>query len=102
MMNGLKNDRLLESVIISELNKFYLKYVPQCEYIYHSKYIIMQYKTITVQISSTMKSGTEFKEYEFPKVNEYLEDKWMIKEVIPSTTNQNVGFLYLTYILRKE
>ncbi|MDY8137507.1 hypothetical protein [Aquimarina sp. 2201CG5-10] len=62
----------------------------------------MKYKTVTVQVSSTMSRDLDFKEYEFPKVNEYLETDWMIKEVIPSTTNQNVGFLYLTFILKKD
>ncbi|MEQ8422163.1 MAG: hypothetical protein RIB64_19305 [Arenibacter algicola] len=62
----------------------------------------MKYKTLTVQVASTMGRDFDFKEYEFPKINEYLENDWMIKEVIPSTTNQNVGFLYLTFILNKN
>jgi hypothetical protein len=62
----------------------------------------MKQKTITVKASATLAQGSEFKEYEYPKLNELLNDGWAIKEVYQATTNQNVGFLFLTFVLYKE
>lgn len=62
----------------------------------------MRHKTITVKASATITSGTEFKEYEYPILNKYLDEGWKIKEIHQSTTNQNVGFLFLTFILTIE
>ncbi|WP_405199111.1 hypothetical protein [Christiangramia sp. LLG6405-1] len=62
----------------------------------------MQYRTLTVKMSSIMDRETEYKEFQFPKLNELLEAGWGIKEIIPATTNQNVGFVFLTYILCQQ
>lgn len=61
----------------------------------------MQNKIITVKASATLASESEFKEYEYPKLNGLLNDGWKIREVITSTTNVNVGFIFLTFILQK-
>lgn len=60
------------------------------------------YKTITVKASATLAAGAEFKEYEYPMVNQLLNDGWLIKDVYQSTTNQNVGFIFLTFVLFKD
>lgn len=62
----------------------------------------MQNKTITVKASATLAAGSEFKEYEYPQLNGLLNGGWKIREVITSTTNVNVGFIFLTFILQKE
>lgn len=62
----------------------------------------MALKTITVKASATLATGTEFKEYEYPKVNELLADGWQIKELHQLTTNVNTGFIFLTFILYKQ
>lgn len=57
------------------------------------------YKSITIKASATLPSGSEFKEYEYPILNEYLNNGWTIHEIHQTTTNTNVGFLFLTFIL---
>lgn len=61
----------------------------------------MQNKTITVKASATLETGSEFKEYEYPQLNELLNEGWKIREVITAITNVNVGFVFLTFILQK-
>lgn len=60
------------------------------------------YKTITVKASAILAPGTEFKEYEYPMINQFLNKGWLIKDVLQSTTNQNVGFVFLTFVLFKQ
>lgn len=62
----------------------------------------MQHKTITVKASATLLNDLDFKEYEYPVLNKYLNEGWEIKDVHQSITNQNVGFLFLTFILAKR
>lgn len=59
------------------------------------------YKTITVKIVSILPRGTEYDEYEFPKLSEYLNDGWKITDVHSATTSVNTGFIFLTFILQK-
>ena len=62
----------------------------------------MKQKTITVKTSAIIKREEGgFEELEFPKVNKLLDDGWIIKDVFQSTTNQNVGFLFLTFVFSK-
>jgi hypothetical protein len=68
----------------------------------NTKKINMKHKTITIKASATLATSTEFKEYEYPKLNELLNDGWKIKEIYQATTNQNVGFLFLTFVLQKD
>jgi len=46
----------------------------------------MKYKTVTVQISSIMKQGTDFNEFEFPKVNADKKNRqakeWKLKPLV--------------------
>lgn len=62
----------------------------------------MKQKTITVKVLATMEKGNEFLEYEFPKLNEYLNDGWIIKDVFQTATNTNVAFLFLTFVIYKN
>ena len=62
----------------------------------------MTHKTITVKASATLASGAEFKEYEYPIVSQLLNDGWFVKDVFQSTTNQNVGFVFFTFVLVKQ
>lgn len=57
------------------------------------------YKSITVKAAATLQQEQEFKEYEYPILNEYLNKGWSIHEIHQATTNTNVGFLFLTFIL---
>lgn len=68
----------------------------------HKKILKMKHKTITIKASATIQTGTEFKEYEYPILNNYLDQGWKIKEIYQSTTNQNVGFIFLTFVLTIE
>ena len=61
----------------------------------------MKHKSITVKASATLAQGHEYKEYEYPVLNKYLDEGWIIKEIFQATTNQNVGFLFLTFVLVK-
>ncbi len=58
-------------------------------------------KTITIKASATLAAGSEFMEYEYPKLNELLNDGWKIREVVTAITNVNVGFVFLTFVLQK-
>jgi len=58
-------------------------------------------KTITIKAAATLKKGAEFKEYEYPLLNKYLDEGWVIQNVYQITTNENVGFLFLTFVLTK-
>ena len=59
------------------------------------------YKTITVKVAATLPQDEEFKEYEFPTLKNYLDDGWDISNIHQSTTEENVGFVFLTYVLFK-
>ena len=62
----------------------------------------MQQKTITVKVLATMEKGNEFIEYEFPIINEYLNNGWEINNVYQTTSNTNVAFLFITFVIYKN
>lgn len=67
----------------------------------------MKEKIITVKLASMSpykekgKEDDNYFEYEFPKLNKHLDDGWKVDEVYQSTTNVNVGFLFITFLLKK-
>lgn len=62
----------------------------------------MKNKTITVKASAMLEASSEFKEFEYPKLNQLLNEGWKIREVIATATNVNVGFVFLTFVLQTD
>ncbi|WP_421812442.1 hypothetical protein [Flagellimonas sp.] len=59
------------------------------------------YKVLTVT-THTKIEGSKFTETEYPKLNEYLEDGYSIKETIPIIKPADVSLRYaITFILYK-
>jgi len=58
-------------------------------------------KIITIQVKSTLEVELDYKEFEFPLLNQYLDQDWEIRQIHQNTTNTNVGFIYLTFHLQK-
>lgn len=59
-------------------------------------------KVITITTHTNIIDKTEmFTEKEYPKLNEYLEDGYIVKQTIPIVTN-STSFMYsITFILEK-
>lgn len=62
----------------------------------------MKHKTITIKIIATLPHGAEFKEYQTPQLDKLLEDGWKIQEIHQAVVNQSAGFVFITYVLRKD
>lgn len=59
-------------------------------------------KTITVKAKSTESVSSEFTEYEYPLINKYFNEGWGLISTHFNTTEQNVGFLFITFIIYKD
>ncbi len=61
----------------------------------------MAQKVITVKLKGVMEQGKLIEEFEPDELNKLLADDWIITDMQQTTTQANVGFLYLTYTLSK-
>jgi hypothetical protein len=61
----------------------------------------MNTRIITIKLVATLDGKLDFKEYQFPELTKLLESGWNIRKVHQATTNENVGFLFLTFELEK-
>ena len=61
-------------------------------------------KVITITTHTNILERDElFKETEYPKLNEYLEQGYTVKESIPITINSTTAYMYsITFILEKK
>jgi hypothetical protein len=60
-------------------------------------------KVITITTHTNIVSmNAEFKETEFPKLNEYLQSGYKVLQVIPVSTSSTESYMYsLTFVLEK-
>jgi len=61
-------------------------------------------KVITIAThTNTLGRDELFTETEYPKLNEYLEQGYIVKETIPVTTSATSSYMYaITFILEKK
>ncbi|MEL0457619.1 hypothetical protein WJN01_15390 [Flavobacteriaceae bacterium SZ-1-7] len=60
-------------------------------------------KVITITThTNIIDKDDKFTEKEYPKLNEYLEDGYIVKQTVPITTGSQTSYMYsITFILEK-
>ena len=60
-------------------------------------------KIITVTThTNIIDKDNKYIEKEYPKINEYLEDGYEVKQVVPVVTNSESSYMYsITFVLEK-
>lgn len=62
---------------------------------------VMQ-KVIVIDTHTNTMGNDLFNEKEFPQLNQYLEDGYTIKQIIPVTLNSNTTYMYsLVFVLER-
>lgn len=62
---------------------------------------VMQ-KVIVIDTHTNTMGNDLFNEKEFPQLNQYLEDGYTIKQIIPVTLNSNTAYMYsLVFLLER-
>jgi len=59
----------------------------------------MGQKVITVKLIAATPNEEYFKEYKFPELQKLLDEGCEIQTVYQATTQANVGFVFLTFVL---
>jgi len=60
-------------------------------------------KVITITThTNIIDKDVKFTEKEYPKLNEYLEDGYIVRQTIPIVTNSETSYMYsITFILER-
>lgn len=61
-------------------------------------------KVITITThTNIIDQNDKFTEKEYPKLNEYLENGYVVKQTVPIVTNSETSYMYsITFILEKQ